>query len=131
MLPPLTLDVGEPDSWPTQRFDAVFSANTLHIISWPQVQALFANLPRVLARDAVVLVYGPFNIGGRFTSASNADFDAQLRSDDPQRGIRDIEAVQVLATDAGLEPAQHRRKDDEPHQIDRHPDPSTSLAAEW
>ena len=102
VLPPLALDVGNADTWPAQRFDAVFSANTLHIISWPQVQALFANLPRVLARDAVVLVYGPFNIGGRFTSASNADFDAQLRSDDPQRGIRDIEAVQVLATDAGL-----------------------------
>ena len=102
VLPPLTLDVGEPDSWPTQRFDAVFSANTLHIISWPQVQALFANLPRVLNDDATVIVYGPFNIGGQFSSPSNADFDGDLRSDDPRRGIRDIEAVQALAEQAGL-----------------------------
>ena len=102
VLPPLTLDIAIPDSWPTQRFDAVFSANTLHIISWPQVQALFANLPRVLNDDATVIVYGPFNIGGQFSSPSNADFDAELRSDDPRRGIRDIKAVQALAAQAGL-----------------------------
>ena len=102
VLPPLTLDIAIPDSWPTQRFDAVFSANTLHIISWPQVQALFANLPRVLNDDATVIVYGPFNIGGQFSSPSNATFDAELRSDDPRRGIRDLEAVQALAAQAGL-----------------------------
>ena len=101
-LPPLTLDVGRADTWPSRRFDAVFSANTLHIVSWEQVQALFANLPRVLAAGATVVVYGPFNIGGRFTSPSNAEFDARLREDDPRRGIRDIEAVQALAAEAGL-----------------------------
>lgn len=102
VLPPLTLDVGNPDTWPTQHFDAVFSANTLHIISWPQVLSLFANLPRVLAPNATVVIYGPFNIGGQFTSPSNADFDAQLRLDDPRRGIRDLEAVLDLAAGAGL-----------------------------
>jgi cyclopropane fatty-acyl-phospholipid synthase-like methyltransferase len=102
VLPPLALDVARADSWPTQRFDAVFSANTLHIMAWPQVQALFAQLPRVLADDATVVLYGPFNVGGRFTSASNEAFDARLRADDPQRGIRDLEAVLALAADAGL-----------------------------
>jgi SAM-dependent methyltransferase len=102
VLPPLALDVGDPDSWPTQHFDAVFSANTLHIISWPQVQALFANLPRVLADGALLVVYGPFNVGGQFTSPSNADFDVWLRNEDPRRGIRDLEAVQLLAAQAGL-----------------------------
>ena len=66
------------------------------------MQALFANLPRVLADGATVIVYGPFNIGGQFTSPSNAAFDADLRSDDPRHGIRDIEAVQALAHRAGL-----------------------------
>ena len=66
------------------------------------MQALFANLPRVLNDDATVIVYGPFNIGGQFSSPSNADFDAELRSDDPRRGIRDLEAVQALAAQAGL-----------------------------
>lgn len=71
-------------------------------MAWPQVQALFAELPRVLAGDATVVIYGPFNVGGRFSSASNEAFDAGLRSDDPQRGIRDLEAVLDLAADAGL-----------------------------
>ena len=66
------------------------------------MQALFANLPRVLADDATVIVYGPFNIGGQFSSPSNAAFDADLRSDDPRRGIRDLEAVLELAAQAGL-----------------------------
>jgi SAM-dependent methyltransferase len=102
VLPPLLLDADRPDTWPDARFDAVFTANTLHIMGWPQVLSLFAHLPRVLADDAVVVVYGPFNLGGRFTSPSNAAFDARLREDDPARGIRDLEAVQALAAEAGL-----------------------------
>ena len=103
VLQPLALDVDRPEQWPLQRFDAVFSANTLHIMGWAQVQALFANLPRVLMPEASVVIYGPFNIGGEFTSPSNRAFDAQLRAADPERGIRDLEAVQALAMEAGLE----------------------------
>lgn len=103
VLPPFALDVDRPEQWPSQFFDAVFSANTLHIMGWPQVQALFANLARVLMPEASVVIYGPFNIGGAFTSPSNAAFDAQLRGADPQRGIRDLEAVQALASEAGLD----------------------------
>ena len=80
----------------------MFTANTLHIMGWPEVEALFAALPRVLADDAVLVVYGPFNVGGQFTSPSNEGFDAQLRAADPRRGIRDLEAVQALAAKAGF-----------------------------
>ena len=104
VLPPLALDASDASGWPAQVFDAVFSANTLHIMSWSNVQSLFAHLPRVLAPAATVVVYGPFNIRGQFTSPSNAEFDRQLRSDDPVRGIRDLEAVQALAAQAGLLP---------------------------
>ena len=103
ILPPLELDVSRSDAWPAARYDAVFSANTLHIMAWPDVQALFAHLPRVLADDAVLVIYGPFNVGGQFTSPSNAAFDAQLRADAAHRGIRDLEAVDALATQAGLQ----------------------------
>jgi SAM-dependent methyltransferase len=103
VLPPIVLDAARPEAWPDARYDAVFSANTLHIMGWPEVQSLFAHLPRLLAPRARVVVYGPFNIGGRFTAPSNAAFDAQLRAGDAQRGIRDLEAVQALAAQAGLE----------------------------
>lgn len=87
---------------PAGVHDAVFTANTLHIMGWTEVQRLFAGLPGVLAPGGLLLVYGPFNYGGQFTSASNAGFDAALRATDPKRGIRDFEAVDALAQAAGL-----------------------------
>lgn len=85
-----------------KRFDAVFSANTLHIMGWPEVEALFADLPHWLAPDARVAVYGPFNRQGQYTSDSNAEFDAWLKARDGRSGLRDIEAVDALARRAGL-----------------------------
>ena len=103
---PIALDV--TGAWPAGEFDAVFSANTLHIMGWPQVGALFKHLPEVLAPNAVVVVYGPFNYAGSFTSPSNAAFDASLKVGAPQMGIRDFEAVDTLARGAGLELLEDR-----------------------
>lgn len=98
---PLAFDINaEP---PPGRFDAVFTANTLHIMAWDEVVRLFSLLPGLMTDGALLTVYGPFNEGGRFSSDSNAAFDASLRAAAPQRGIRDIEAVQTLAAAAGLE----------------------------
>lgn len=99
--PPLELDVMQAH-WPVASFDAAFSANTLHIMSWAEVEALFARLPDVLTADAVLVIYGPFNMDGQFTSASNAAFDASLRERDPAMGIRDLEAVDALARARGF-----------------------------
>lgn len=97
---PLALDVA--GEWPRQRFDAMFSANTLHIMAWPDVQALFAALPSVLADDAVVVIYGPFHRHDQATSASNLAFDQSLRERGAHMGLRHLAAVDVLADDAGL-----------------------------
>ena len=97
---PLELDVDRP--WPAGRYDAIYSANTLHIMGWPQVQALFAALPQALRPMGRLSVYGPFNRGGAFSSESNRQFDAALRAADARRGIRDVEAVDALAQAAGL-----------------------------
>jgi cyclopropane fatty-acyl-phospholipid synthase-like methyltransferase len=98
--PPLDFDVN--GAWPQGRYDALFSANTLHIMGWAEVECLFSGLSQLLEPQARVIVYGPFNYQGRFTSDSNAAFDAALRADHPQRGIRDVEAVARLAVAAGL-----------------------------
>lgn len=97
---PIALDVTGP--WPDIRFDAVFTANTLHIMGWPEVCALFEALPAVLTHDAVLAIYGPFNYDGRFTSESNASFDAWLRQRSPHSGIRDFGAVDELARSIGF-----------------------------
>jgi SAM-dependent methyltransferase len=101
LLPPLELDVRQPH-WPAQHYDAVFSANTLHIMSWAEVELLFSHLRDVLAENAKLAIYGPFNYGGRYTSDSNAAFDATLKAQAPHRGIRDFEAVDALARGIGL-----------------------------
>jgi cyclopropane fatty-acyl-phospholipid synthase-like methyltransferase len=103
VLPPLALDAGRADSWPDARFDAVFTANTFHIMGWPEVEAFFAQLPRVLADSATLVAYGPFNVDGKYTSPSNETFDANLRAQDPRRGLRDIADVRRLAAQAGLD----------------------------
>jgi len=99
---PLELDVARRELWPTESFDAAYSANTLHIMGWPEVEQFFALVDSVLGAESMLIVYGPFNYGGRFTSESNAAFDAQLRADDPKRGIRDFEAVDALARAQGF-----------------------------
>jgi SAM-dependent methyltransferase len=98
--PPIELDVN--GAWPAKGYDAVFSANTLHIMSWEDVARLFASLPDVTGNDAILAIYGPFNYGGRFTSDSNAAFDARLKAENPRQGIRDFEAVDALARAAGF-----------------------------
>lgn len=99
--PPIALDVAAPTPLP-RRYDALFSANTLHIMGWPQVEALFAQVPGWLEPRASVVVYGPFNDAGDYTSDSNRAFDGWLRARDPHSGIRDFEAVDALAQAAGL-----------------------------
>ncbi|MGH8503312.1 MAG: DUF938 domain-containing protein [Gammaproteobacteria bacterium] len=97
---PLTLDVN--GAWPTRRFDAVFTANTLHIMSCPEVSALFGGLASVMTEDAKLPIYGPFNYGGRYTSDSNAAFDSWLKTQAPHMGVRDFEAVDELGRSIGL-----------------------------
>lgn len=101
VLPPIALDVNASE-WHGGRYDAVFSANTLHIISWPEVERFFAGVGAVLQAGGVLAVYGPFNYGGRFTSDSNARFDQWLKARDPASGVRDFEAVDTLARAQGL-----------------------------
>lgn len=104
--PPLCFDVQR--SWPADRHDAIFSANTLHIMPWSAVEALFAGLPGIATADARLAIYGPFNYGGQFTSTSNASFDHWLKQIAPHQGIRDFEKVDALARAAGFELLEDR-----------------------
>jgi hypothetical protein len=96
ILPPLQLDVIS-DPWPGRSYDAAFSANTAHIMSWDAVIAMFAGVSAHLLDDARFCLYGPFNVNNSFTSESNALFDARLRAQDPVMGIRDMSMIETLA----------------------------------
>lgn len=99
--PPLALDVETADLG-NRRFDAVFSANTAHIMSIGAVRCMFALVGRVLPPGGVFCLYGPFRFEGRFTSPSNAEFDESLRKRDPAMGVRDLLELDGFAGTAGL-----------------------------
>ncbi|GIU54142.1 MULTISPECIES: class I SAM-dependent methyltransferase [Shewanella] len=104
LLPAFGLDVTL--DWPTSRIspmlDGLFSANTLHIMSKAMVEAFFNGLGQALSTTANVVIYGPFNYQGQFSSDSNASFDQWLKQNNPESGIRDIEWVIKLAQEQGL-----------------------------
>jgi len=92
----IALDINDA-TWPQVEADAVFTSNTLHIASWPEVQRLFQQAGALLPEGGVLAVYGPFKYGGVHTAESNARFDLMLRERDPESGLRDFEAVDDLA----------------------------------
>jgi cyclopropane fatty-acyl-phospholipid synthase-like methyltransferase len=99
---PTLLDVNQ-SVWPLRSADAIFTANTLHIMGWAEVQAMFRGLHAVLTPRGILCIYGPFRYGGRYTSESNRDFDRMLLERDPLSGLRDINDLSSLAERYGLE----------------------------
>jgi SAM-dependent methyltransferase len=100
VLAPLEFDVMR--NRPPGTYDAVYSSNTAHIMHWDAVQAMFRSVGACLAARGVFCLYGPFNVGGRYTAPGNADFDCHLRAQDPGMGLRDLADLEALAKDHGL-----------------------------
>lgn len=101
LRPPLNLDVTQAE-WPLAHTDAVFTANTFHIMAWDQVLALLEGCAAILDSGGLLLVYGPFNEQGRYTSESNARFDQWLKETAPHRAIRDRQTLAAEAESRGL-----------------------------
>ena len=101
-LPPaFTLDVNDTN-WNVKRYELLFTANSLHIMSEKSVEKFFSRIPNVLHQCALVFIYGPFKYGGKFTTRSNAEFDERLKDRDFRSGIRDFEVISELAVSGGL-----------------------------
>jgi SAM-dependent methyltransferase len=107
--PPLRIDLSDAawcdamhDHSGPQNLLAVFCANVIHIAPWRVAEGLFEGAGRYLRADGRLFLYGPFKRGGKHTAVSNAVFDTSLRERDPEWGVRDVEALERLAADAGL-----------------------------
>lgn len=103
IYPPIELNVSRLEHWPHNQFAAVFSANSFHIMAKENVEDFFQQLPKVLMKKAVVMIYGPFNYNGNFTSDSNARFNDWLKQRNPNSGIKDFEWCNKLAQKSGLQ----------------------------
>ncbi len=100
LSPPLLLDV--LGSWPAGHYDTIYSANTFHIMDDNAVARCIKECGACLQAQGHLAVYGPFNYDGEFTSDSNADFDAMLKSSGQGAGIKHFEWVNELAQQTGM-----------------------------
>ena len=101
LLAPLHLDVTAMN-WPIGRADVVVCNNMIHISPWAATEGLIAGAERVLAAGGILFLYGPYKIGGRHTAPTNQAFDEDLRSRNPEWGIRDLADVTALAQRHGF-----------------------------
>ncbi|MGB0713161.1 MAG: DUF938 domain-containing protein [Gammaproteobacteria bacterium] len=104
--PPIALDAENPPWHLAGGYDAIYSANTFHIMSWKAVKACIRSCAPLLAPGGLVAVYGPFNYGGRYSSESNARFDDWLKARDPESGIRDRDELVEEFARAGFDLAR-------------------------
>ena len=94
---PKALELNVDLNWPEDKYQAIYSANTVHIMSWEMVLNFFKGVGQALEKDGVFILYGPFNYSGQYTSQSNADFDLWLKGNNPLSAIRDFERLDELA----------------------------------
>jgi SAM-dependent methyltransferase len=101
VAPAVALDV-ERWPWPVTGADAILNINMIHIAPWSAAEALFRGAARLLPAPGVLFLYGPFQRDGQHTAESNQRFDERLRGEDPRWGVRDLTAVEALASAAGF-----------------------------
>lgn len=101
VLSAIPLDV-RGNHWPTTNYDGIFSANTVHIMSWPAVMDMFNGIGRILEPGGIFCLYGPFNYDSKFTSTSNERFNLWLKERDPKSSIRNKEDLDRLAIDNAM-----------------------------
>jgi len=98
---PIELDVSS--RWINKYYDLIYSANTFHIMNHDQVEQCLLRCTACLNAGGYLIIYGPFNYDGKYTSASNEQFDSWLKSRDPQSGIKHFEWINQLAGESGLQ----------------------------
>lgn len=99
--PALALDASAA-TWPVNKADAVVCINMIHISPWESAIGLMRGAAKLLPAGGLLFLYGPYHRNGQPTSASNADFDRDLRRRNPAWGVRDLEAVTALAVEHGF-----------------------------
>lgn len=96
--PALALDATAA-AWPIAAADAILCINMIHISPWASARGLFEGAARILPTGGLLYLYGPYKRGGVHTAPSNENFDATLRLQNPEWGVRDLEEVEALARD--------------------------------
>jgi SAM-dependent methyltransferase len=99
--PAIDLDV-TAQTWAVGAADAVLCSYMIHIAPWSAALGLMRGAGRILPAGGVLYLYGPYKRGGQHTAPSNEAFDASLRAQNPEWGVRDLEAVAGVAAAQGF-----------------------------
>jgi cyclopropane fatty-acyl-phospholipid synthase-like methyltransferase len=102
VIAPFELDVTLSE-WPSINIDAVFTANTLHIMSLLDAENFMRGVGELLREKGQLAIYGPFNYNGSYTSDSNARFDQWLKNRNSSSCIKDFEQILHWANENGLQ----------------------------
>ena len=103
---PIALDAAHPDTWLIGKADAVVCINMVHIAPWAATEGLMKGAAQVLPAGGMLFIYGPFSLEGKHTAPSNEAFDADLKSRNPEWGVRDVNALRAAAKPHGLDLAE-------------------------
>ena len=98
--PAMLLDASA--DWPIAQADAVVCINMTHISPWAATVGLLRNAARLLPPSAVLFIYGPYNQRDVPLADSNAAFDASLRQQNPEWGLRYVDDIAAEAHISGL-----------------------------
>ena len=98
VLPPIELDVMHYD-WGLKQYDAIFTANTFHIMTKVGVDYFLTHVCQALPPQGKLIVYGPFNYHSAYTSDSNRDFDVMLRQRNVGSCIKSFETINKTLSD--------------------------------
>jgi SAM-dependent methyltransferase len=114
MSEPLFVDAsadwpGQPPVQALGELITVLSCNVVHIAPWAVAEGIVHGAARALEPGGVLILYGPFREAGHHTGEGNARFDAKLRAENPDWGVRDIDEIAALAEAAGFSPARITR----------------------
>ena len=103
---PIRIDLVAPGTWPQQTerlYDVIFAINVLHLAPLSAADGFAAIAERILKPGGCAALYGPFKIGGRFTTPSNEAFDRSLReSGVPGWGLKDVSDLEKAARAHGI-----------------------------
>jgi len=105
---PVHLDLTKPETWfnPGQpkSFAALFCINIFQVAPISIADGMMECAANLLTDDGILLIYGPFQVEGSFTTDSNKEFHDTLSSAGVSEwGLKDVADLKKAAANHGLE----------------------------
>lgn len=98
---PIKIDLTAPETWPDPKnrlFDAIFVVNLFQVAPVSIIDGIAQVAARVLTKDGIVAIYGPFKVDGKYTTISNEAFDKEiLAAKVSEWGLKDVRDLERAA----------------------------------